>query len=133
MHDYEQDPATFASHYDTLGASNTFDFLTAFSKEQIPYNNKKPFFISEYGGIGWSVDSNAWGYGNTPASPEEFLQRLKGLTDVLLDNDKMFGFCYTQLTDVEIEQNGLYTYDRQPKFSPEKIHPILSRKAAIEK
>lgn len=37
-----------------------------------------------------------------------------------------------QLTDVEQEQNGLYTYDRQPKFDPEIIHAIFSRKAAIE-
>ena len=59
-------------------------------------------------------------------------QRLKGLTDVLLDNAAISAYCYTQLTDIEQEQNGLYTYDRTPKFPPEKIHPILSRKAAIE-
>ena len=63
---------------------------------------------------------------------EEFLERLKGLTDTLLDNPSMFGLCYTQLTDVEQEQNGLYTYDRKPKFPPEVIHKIFSRKAAIE-
>ena len=45
---------------------------------------------------------------------------------------KIFAFCYTQLTDVEQEQNGLYTYDRRPKFPPEIIHPIFSKKAAIE-
>jgi hypothetical protein len=42
------------------------------------------------------------------------------------------GLCYTQLTDVEQEQNGLYTYDRKPKFDPETMHSIFSRKAAIE-
>ena len=63
---------------------------------------------------------------------EEFIARLKGLTDALLDNPKIFGFCYTQLTNVEQEQNGLYTYDRKPKFPPEVIRPIFSRKAAIE-
>ena len=54
------------------------------------------------------------------------------LTDVQLDNPNFFGFCYTQLTDVEIEQNGLYTYDRVAKFPPEEIAPIIARKAAIE-
>ena len=54
------------------------------------------------------------------------------MTDVFLDNERMFGFCYTQLTDVEQEQNGLYTYDRRPKFSPDDIAPIFSRKAAVE-
>ena len=42
------------------------------------------------------------------------------------------GLCYTQLTNVEQEQNGLYTYDRQPKFDPAIFKAILSRKAAIE-
>ena len=41
-------------------------------------------------------------------------------------------FCYTQLTDVEQEVNGLYTYDRKPKFDPEIIRQIVSAKAAIE-
>lgn len=31
------------------------------------------------------------------------------------------GFCYTQLTDIEQEINGLLTYDRRPKVDPEKI------------
>ena len=51
---------------------------------------------------------------------------------MLLDDPRIFGLCYTQLTDVEQEQNGLYTYDRRPKFPPEIIAPIFSRKAAIE-
>ena len=63
---------------------------------------------------------------------QAFYDRYKGLTDVLLDNPKMLGLCYTQLTDVEQEQNGLYTYHRQPKFDPERLHAIMSRKAAIE-
>ena len=42
------------------------------------------------------------------------------------------GLCYTQLTDVEQERNGLYTYNREPKFPPRVLRPILARKAAIE-
>jgi hypothetical protein len=34
------------------------------------------------------------------------------------------GFCYTQLTDIEQETNGLLTYDRKPKLNPEDIHAI---------
>ena len=49
-----------------------------------------------------------------------------------MDNEHMLGLCYTQLTDVEQEQNGLYTYDRKPKFDPKLIHPIFARKAKIE-
>jgi len=42
------------------------------------------------------------------------------------------GLCYTQLTDVEQEQNGLYTYDRKAKFDPAIIRPFFQKKAAIE-
>lgn len=94
----------------------------------------EPVFISEYGGIGWDEEgsSEGWGYGTGPKTKEEFLQRLKGLTDILLDCDRIFGFCYTQLYDVEQEINGLYTYQRKPKFDSKVIHRIMSRKAKIE-
>lgn len=132
LHDYEQEPEIFASHYKELGKTNQLDFTNAFNLEQIHYDGKMPFFVSEYGGIGWSLSDDAWGYGNGPATEQEFLERLKGLTDVLMDNENMFGLCYTQLTDVEQEQNGLYTYDRRAKFDSEKIYSIFARKAAIE-
>ncbi|HAY14666.1 MAG TPA: beta-galactosidase, partial [Armatimonadetes bacterium] len=56
------------------------------------------------------------GYGNPPKTQEEYFTRLRGLTLALLDNPNHFGFVYTQLTDVEQEKNGVYTYDRKPKF-----------------
>lgn len=130
LHDYEQNPDVFASHYEPLGNSNVFDFFSAF-KDRQRYDGKMPFFVSEYGGIGWSVNEG-WSHGNAPKSAEEFIERFKGLTGALLDNENMFGFCYTQLTDVEQEQNGLYTYDRKPKFDTEIFKNILSRKAAVE-
>ena len=55
------------------------------------------------------------------------------MTDALLDNPSISGFCYTQLTDVEQEKNGLYTYAREPQFDVAKLHAIISRRAAIEK
>lgn len=131
LHDYTQDAAELASHYTELGKTNVFKFSRGYEPRQ-KMKGVMPFFVSEYGGIGWTEDQNAWGYGKIPASREEFLERLKTLTDVLLDNEYMFGFCYTQLTDVEQEQNGLYTFDRKPKFDTEIIHKIFSRKAAIE-
>lgn len=93
-----------------------------------------PVFVSEYGGIRWDEDggSEGWGYGDAPKTKEEFLSRLKGLTDVLLDNSKIFGFCYTQLYDVEQEINGLFTYTRKAKFDSSVLREIFSRKAKIE-
>ena len=92
----------------------------------------QPVMVSEFGGTGWSMSGTSWGYGDAPKARDEFINRFKGLVDALLDNPKMCGFCYTQLTDIEQEQNGLYTYDRVAKFEPEVIAPIVSRKAAIE-
>ena len=59
--------------------------------------------------------------------------RYQGTIDALLDNPHLFGFCYTPLTDVEQERNGLYYYDRRPKFDVKKIHAITSRQAAYER
>lgn len=94
----------------------------------------EPINISEYGGIRWDESgvSNGWGYGDAPKTKEEFLERMKGLTDVILDSNKIFGFCYTQLYDVEQEVNGLYTYERKPKFEIAELYQIFSRKAKIE-
>ncbi|MBE5776565.1 MAG: beta-galactosidase [Clostridiales bacterium] len=128
VHDYDQNPVTYKER---LGAG-TKPIYDNFSKRQ-HYDGKKPVFVSEYGGIWWSdTDKDGWGYGERVKNREEFLARYKGLTDVLLDNPDHFAFCYTQLTDVEQEQNGLYTFDRKPKFPPEVIHRINSRKAACE-
>ncbi len=129
VHDYTQNPADFAAHFDTLPLDGTF-YDPHSARETYPTG--QALFVSEYGGIAWNMDGNGWGYGNAPASPEEFLSRLKGLTDALLDNPCIMGLCYTQLTDVEQEQNGLYTYQRQAKFDPAVIQPIFARKAAIE-
>ena len=92
----------------------------------------QPNFVSEFGGIRWSDDEGGWGYGRGPESEQEFLSRYEGLVDVLLSRPGIYAFCYTQLTDVEQEQNGLYTYDRKPKFDPKIIHAINTKKAAIE-
>ncbi len=127
-HDYCQDPAEFRERYAALMENGTlynrFDDMEQYAGG--------PTFISEYGGIAWNMKEGGWGYGEGPKSLEEFYDRFKGLTDVLLDNSEMLGLCYTQLTDVEQEQNGIYAYDRTPKFDARILHGILSRKAAIE-
>ena len=87
------------------------------------------------GGIRWSPapeSKEAWGYGNAPKSPEEYQARYKALTETLLRNPKIMGFCYTQLTDIEQEQNGVYTFDRQEKFPAEFYRSVNAEKAAIE-
>ena len=99
--------------------------------------NGEPVFVSEFGGIKWVSDKSvkSWGYGEDVKTEEEFLDRYKRLTDALTGNSKMLGFCYTQLYDIEQEQNGLFTYDRKKKFDDEiyeNIQKVNSKKAAIE-
>ena len=56
-----------------------------------------------------------------------------GLCGVLLDDPHMFGYCYTQLTDVYQEQNGIYTFDRKAKFDLELLRRAQQRTAAVER
>lgn len=134
-HNYEQDVERFAAAFEPLARA---DYRNAFtnSERQLPYDGTKPYFVSEYGGIAWAEEQSpegAWGYGDRPRTRQEFLARLRGLTEALLNNPGVAGFCYTQLTDIEQEINGLMTYGRRPKFAPEKIASALRRKAAIER
>lgn len=133
VHNYGSDPETFRDYFAHLNTEHALPVRpNNFIDQRQQHDGKKPVFVSEYGGIGWTDDPNAWGYGNMPKTPAEFIERFRRLTDALLDNPAIMGLCYTQLTNVEQEQNGLYTYGRQPKFDPAIFHQILSRKAAIE-
>ena len=133
VHDYEQDPAKFAEHFQALITGEGQPFINNPGHEKY---EGQPYFVSEFGGTYWNIDedpSAAWGYGQAPKSIEEFYERFEGLINVLLDNPKMCAFCYTQLTDVYQEKNGIYAFDRRAKFDAEKLHKIMSRTAAIEK
>ena len=127
VHDYTQDPEDFKKHYDELYENK---FESRYNK-LLPFTPGMPMFVSEYGGTSFA-GSEGWGYGDSVNGNEEFLERFKALTYALLDNKYVCGFCYTQLYDVEQEQNGLYTYNREPKVEAKKIFEIVSKKAAIE-
>jgi beta-galactosidase/beta-glucuronidase len=88
----------------------------------------EPILISEFGGIAFSSEGG-WGY-STVSDAEEFLQRYQSLITALLQSEAVQGFCYTQLTDVEQEVNGLLTYDRKPKADLARIREITARAAA---
>ena len=136
-HDYEQDPAKFKANQ--AGLAENKPFVNAGGKDRpwsIPYRGQ-PFFVSEFGGIWWNPKAKAgddsWGYGERPKTLEEFYVRFEKLCGVLLDDPNMFGYCYTQLTDVYQEQNGIYTFERGRKFDMSRIAKAQKRKAAIEK
>ena len=130
FHDYEQNPEIFAKKLEPLKDGGTYDVHWHCPSLAMP---EHPTFVSEYGGIRWAPAEDAgWGYGQAPMSEEEFISRFKGLTEAILFHPKMGALCYTQLTDVEQEVNGLYTYDRKPKFDPAIMYAVLTQKAAVE-
>ena len=134
VHDYEQEVDVFKAK---MQAHAKGKYYIPFPDRQ-SYDGKSPYMVSEYGGIKWSknrTNDASWGYGKDPETSEEFIARYCGLTQAIMSAKNIFGFCYTQLTDVEQEANGLYYYDRSPKFSEEQydlIRKTNTLKAAIE-
>ncbi len=102
----------------------------------IPYDGQ-PYFVSEFGGIWWNPeaadDEESWGYVERPNTIDEFYERFEKQCAVLLDHPSMFGYCYTQLTDVYQEQNGIYKFDRTAKFDLTRLRAVQQRAAAIER
>ncbi|MEU5178921.1 sugar-binding domain-containing protein [Streptomyces longwoodensis] len=142
-HCYEQDPAAFARTMSGLAEGRPYVNAAPDGRPwSVPYRGQ-PYFCSEFGGIWWDPQEAArasgneadasWGYGERPRTEEEFLTRFEGLTGVLLDDPDMFGYCYTQLTDVFQEQNGLYRFDRSVKLDIERIRRAQTRPAAYER
>ena len=86
----------------------------------------QPVLLSEFGGIMFERDQRDgnWGYNSAAKNDDEFLARLKALVDGIYDAN-FEGFCYTQLTDVQQEVNGLLDSEHNPKIAPEKIREIL--------
>ena len=149
-HNYEQDPAKLKEllyndgklmeapkwEIQLMPKNIGFNGLKYTDQYTFPqYKHDMPYLIDEFGGIKWnpsqqmeSAQNTSWGYGEPPHSLEEFYARLEGLVNTVLSlSDHVWGYCYTQLTDVEQEQNGIYYYDRSPKFDMKRIHAIFSK------
>jgi beta-galactosidase/beta-glucuronidase len=128
-HSYEQDPSAFAAQVGGLAAGRPYVNSHGGVPFSVAYRGQ-PYFISEFGGIWWNPDDptgagndvdHSWGYGNRVQDEEEFHRRFAGLTAVLLGDPLMFGYCYTQLTDVFQEQNGIYRFDRTDKLDVARV------------
>jgi beta-galactosidase/beta-glucuronidase len=134
-HDYDQNPQTFRARHDGLLRDQPYAPDNIWTSS-IPWRGQ-PYFVSEFGGIWWNPRAKpgdaSWGYGDRPKTLEEFFARFEGLCAALLDNPRMFGYCYTQLTDVYQEQNGIYFFDRKKKYDLARVRAAQVRAAAIEK
>jgi beta-galactosidase/beta-glucuronidase len=134
-HDYCQKPEDFAQRFADPALTSKTPWSNNQEDPRSAYRGQ-PYFVSEYGGI--RIDTGrdvgeGWGYGGETVPLDAFFARYKALTDVLLNNPHLFGFCYTQLADIEQEQNGIVFYDRQPKYDLARLKAINARPAAYER
>lgn len=130
VHNYTQSPEELLKQ---LNAEPVF--MNHPDKEKDAYA-RQPYLVDEYGGVKYIPEGrdayadNSWGYGAAPAGMKEALERIRGVTETIVRHPRIAGYCYTQLTDVEQEQNGIYCYDRTPKFDEKTVRGIFSEKPA---
>ena len=124
IHDYEGSGEVLRARYatleSTLAAQPAKRVLTVPGYEY----SGQPILLTEFGGIGYRKGEQAgWGY-TTAENDDDFIQRYRAVIEAVYASPVIQGFCYTQITDVEQEINGLLTYDRQPKVPLEVIRQI---------
>lgn len=128
IHDYDiAKTETFATKY----ISGKYDGLHPQGFALFADGNRyrgQPVLFTEYGGIAFTKDSKngCWGYNGGVKDEKELLERLEELNDGILLTEFQ-GFCYTQLTDVQQEVNGLLYADRTPKADLDKLRKIFGR------
>jgi beta-galactosidase/beta-glucuronidase len=127
IHDYMRTGDGLYEKYKDLGKPGVAIPDNAFPVLVPGYRyNGTPVYLSEFGGIafippGHVVPKEAWGYSGVEKTPESALSRLRGLYEAIARIPAIGGICYTQITDVEQEVNGLLTYDRKMKFDAKQI------------
>ena len=116
-HDYVQEIADFEKAYGSWKEGEAYDNL----KQKY---NGEPYVLSEFGGFQWPVKEGGWGYGAAPKTEDEYEDRFTSFIKILMNNPRICGFCYTQLYDVETEQNGIYYYSRERKFDNDRMERL---------
>lgn len=98
------------------------------------YRGGQPVIASEYGGIAYNEEETGWGY-TKAATSRDLVTKAAELSRAYMECPHIAGMCYTQLYDIEQEQNGLYYYDRKPKMNAEEeniLRSVLNSEARIE-
>jgi hypothetical protein len=83
----------------------------------------QPVLITEFGGIAFE-GKDGWGYNGAVKDEASFLERFDSITSAIKDIPYIQGYCYTQLTDVMQEVNGLMTADRKMKIDIEEVRKV---------
>ena len=125
-------PASGGNHYQ---CGDMLDLHKYPAPEMYLYDAQRPTVLGEYGGIGlvlkdhlWEPNRN-WGYVQFNSSKEatdEYVKYAEMLYNMVVKG--FSGAVYTQTTDVEIEVNGLMTYDRKVvKLDEKRVREINQR------
>ena len=128
LHDYEEEGKTFLDRY-LENKDGILDGTFQHNKERFAFAQGcqyegQPVLLTEYGGIAFTDGQEGWGYGNKVVSEEDFLRRLENITDAMKEVPYLCGYCYTQVSDVQQEINGLFTADRKSKVSVSELRRI---------
>ena len=132
VHDYSREAKDLIEHHTFKPGVEPFRNQPA--KEFLAKYNGQPYMVDEFGGLPWIKESEragSWGYGNNIDNIEDFYNILEKQIDALKACKHVVGFCYTQLTDVEQEKNGIYYYDRSTKFDMDRIKKIFEKIPSI--
>lgn len=129
LHDYALFPDTQNKYDDMEKILSTFCESRYLFADGNCYQGQ-PVILTEYGGIAFKDEGGegAWGYYGRVKDEEEFCKRLKPITEFIIQSGHFNGFCYTQLTDVMQEVNGLLTEDRKPKVSIKCLYDIFAKR-----
>lgn len=128
LHDYAAYGNILAAHFadaHTLDkGSNDHRLCRA---EGYPRRENEALLVTEYGGIAFADgDDQSWGYHDKVRDEEAFFARYESLQKAMFEIPGCQGYCYTQLTDVQQETNGLLTPDRKPKVDPERFASLTT-------
>lgn len=130
LHDYEPSGdrfrARYTEHKDALMRRELYYGGTTTFANGYEYKGQ-PILISEFGGIAFSSGDSGWGYGDKVASKEDFIKRFDSIVTAIKELPYCCGYCYTQVTDVQQEINGLMDIERNYKIEPEIIKEINER------
>lgn len=137
LHDYEEEGEIFKARYieckdQILNNEMSHNHIRTAFADGYSYKGQ-PVIISEYGGIAFNNDDAGWGYGNKVNTKEEFVKRFEKITMAVKELPYVCGFCYTQVSDVQQEINGLMDMDRNFKVEPEIISEINKRQTGFRK
>ncbi|NQX46049.1 glycoside hydrolase family 2 [Paenibacillus tritici] len=123
LHDYEESGDALHKRYadagSVLGGEFSFNNWKYVMAQGYAYRGQ-PVIVSEFGGIAFD-SGDGWGYGEQVGSTEAFMERFRSITQAIKDTPYICGYCYTQITDVQQEVNGLLTADRTPKIPLDEI------------